>query len=92
MEWTPVWPLRMVTTMSTPPDRNHKLRFFRLATIGGGSLLLAYGLWGLHSGWIISTWMRIEPRGTAAYWITVAALIAMGSVNLVIGLYSLSKD
>ena len=60
----------------------------RIFLITAGSLLLAYGLYALFSGWVISTWARVEYRTSVQYWITVVALIAIGAVNVGIGIRS----
>ncbi|NIO41971.1 MAG: hypothetical protein GTO41_18475 [Burkholderiales bacterium] len=56
-----------------------------------GGLLLAYGLWGLWSGWIISTWLRVEYRGYAQYWITVIVLIVIGGGNVILGIRAIFR-
>jgi hypothetical protein len=53
-----------------------------------GGLILAYGIFSLRAGWVISTWARIEYRPSAIYWITVIALIGIGGVNVALGLKS----
>ena len=60
----------------------------RLLLLGGGSLLLLYGLWALHSGWLISTWAQVAYRPSLIYWITVVALLVIGGVNILIALRS----
>jgi hypothetical protein len=61
---------------------------FRLITIGGGLLLLLYGVYSLHSGSIITIWARMAPRPTLVYWITVVACLMLGVMNLFIGIRS----
>lgn len=56
--------------------------------LGVGSLILAYGIFSLRAGWVISTWARIEYRPSAVYWITVVALLGIGGVNVALGIMS----
>ena len=56
-----------------------------------GGLLLAYGLWGLSSGRIISTWARFEYRPSVQYWITVIALVGIGGMNVLLGIRMLVR-
>ena len=56
----------------------------RLAIFIVATLLLSYGLWSLYSGWVVSTWARIEYRPGIFYWITVLALIVVGILNLAV--------
>ncbi len=65
------------------PDKMSGLPLFLILA---GGLLLCYGLWGLYSGWIISTWARVEYRPSVQYWITVVALIVIGGVNVGMGI------
>ena len=60
-------------------------------SLGAGSLLLAYGLFSLRAGWVISTWGRLEYRPGAIYWITVVALIVIGGVNVALGVKALVR-
>lgn len=64
-------------------DGVRKMTGLPICLLVAGSLLLAYGVWGLYSGWIVSTWARIEYRPSVQYWITVGALVAIGSFNIV---------
>ncbi|MBM3286152.1 MAG: hypothetical protein FJY88_02215 [Candidatus Eisenbacteria bacterium] len=59
---------------------------FRLIPIVAGVLFLAYGLYALHSGRIISTWGRFSYRPNAIYWITTGAFLLLGVMNLIMGL------
>ncbi len=61
---------------------------FRLITIGGGLLLILYGLYSIHSGSIITIWARLAPRPTLVYWITLAACLLIGVMNLFMGIRS----
>jgi hypothetical protein len=58
---------------------------FYVITLGGGALLLAYGLWALYYGRVLTTWGRTVGRDSVFYWIVVGALILMGALNLVFG-------
>jgi hypothetical protein len=60
----------------------------RLITIGIGGLILAYGVYALYSGKIISTWARFAYRPSPIYWITVAALVLLGGLNVLFGIRS----
>ena len=59
--------------------------------IVAGGALLAYGLWALHSGWVVSTWARVEYRPSIPYWITVVALVVIGGVNVAMGVRMLLR-
>lgn len=63
----------------------------RVLLLGVGSVLLLCGLWALHSGKVVSTWARIEYRPSLVYWLTTAALIGAGAMNLVLVLRSLLR-
>ncbi len=63
----------------------------RLILIGVGTLMLGYGLWGLYSGRIVSTWARVEYRPSVAYWITVVTLVGLGAVNVVLGAFGVPR-
>lgn len=66
----------------------HPKTMMRIITLGGGSLLLAYGLWALCSGKVISTWARFAYRPSVIYWITVLAFLLLGIFNIAFGIRS----
>jgi hypothetical protein len=57
----------------------------RIFLVTMGSVLLAYGIYALYTGAVISTWGRTEYRPSLQYWITVLALIAVGALNVTYG-------
>lgn len=57
-----------------------------------GILLLAYGVWALFQGSILSTWLRWEYSTGAPFWITVMTLIGLGAANIVLGLVYLFRN
>lgn len=58
----------------------------RLFIIAAGLILAAYGLYALYSGSVISTWARMAHRPSLIYWVTTAAFLLMGAINLAIAL------
>ena len=53
----------------------------RLVALVAGLLFLAYGLWALYSGRVISTWGQTAYRPNVFYWIATVAFLLLGVVS-----------
>ncbi len=64
---------------------------YRIPILVAGVLLVAYGLWGLYSGKILSTWGQVQYRPSVIYWVTVGLLILLGGANIWVVIRSWTK-
>ncbi len=66
-------------------------RFAWIVPLVLGTLILAYGLWALRSGRVISTWGQMAYRPSVIYWVTTIALILVGILNVAFGVRLLAR-